>query len=323
MPRPKLPKVQVDIDKIKVFLQTDRAMLMGCIGIAFVVWFFMKMSQTHATEIPIEIAYKLPEDKIFATPPPTSTTPKINGTGWALLSRYIRAQRPDITLDIDNKPNQTIGASRLETLIQRQLPAQLNAGLYAYQSISVQLDDKAGKLIPLILKQGIRTSAEYQLVVPPRLVPDSIMIYGPKGVIDTTKNWTTEYLKIEDVKENMTPIIKLKPHSNTEVTFESVEVICRIDVERFTEKTLEIPTRIINAPDSLLLTIHPSRVKVICRVGHSNYDKVEESQFEAVADFTKVDINNSNYAPVKLTRQPGFVKITGLLPKDVEFIISR
>lgn len=315
--------MQVDIDKIKAFLQTDRAMLMGCISIAFVVWLFMKMSQTHQTEIPIEVTYNLPEDKIFATPPPASITPRISGTGWALFTRYITAQRPNITLDLDNTPSQTISAPRLETLIQQDLPAPLSAGLRAYQSIAVQLDNKASKRIPLTLRQSIRLSTEYQFIVPPRLVPDSITMYGPKSIIDTTKSWETALLKIEDVKENTNHPVTLLPHPNTEVSFESIEVMCRIDVERFTEKTLEIPTTIINAPDTLLLTIHPSKIKVTCRVGHSNYDKVNQGQFAAVADFTKVDINNSNYAPVKLIRQPDFVKITGVSPEDVEFIISR
>ncbi len=315
--------MQVDTDNIKAFLQTDRAMLLGCIGIAFVVWLFMKMSQTHQTEIPVEVAYNLPEDKIFATPPLASITPQISGTGWALFTRYITAQRPNITLDLDNTPAQTISAPRLETLIQQDLSAPLKAGLRAYQSITVQLDDKAGKRIPLVLHQDIRLATEYQFVVPPRLIPDSIMIYGPKSIIDTTKSWATTLLKIEDVKENISPSVALQAHPNTEVSFDSTEIVCRIDVELFTEKILEIPTIIINAPDTLLLTIHPSKIKVTCRVGYSTYDKVNPTQFTAVADFTKVDINNSNYAPVKLTRQPDFVKITSIVPEQVEFIISR
>lgn len=298
-------------------------MLLGCIGIAFVVWLFMKMSQTHQTEIPVEVAYNLPEDKIFAAPPLATITPQISGTGWALFTRYITAQRPNITLDLDNTLTQTISAPRLETLIQQDLPAPLHTKLRAYQSITVELDDKARKRIPLRLQQNIRTATEYQFVVPPRLIPDSVMMYGPKGIIDTTKNWSTALLSIEDVKENISPSVALLSHPNTEVSFAPLEVVCRIDVEQFTEKTLDVPTAIINAPDTLLLTIHPSKIEVTCRVGHSNYDKVNATQFAAVADFRKVDINNSNYAPVKLTRQPDFVKITSITPEDVEFIISR
>ncbi len=315
--------MQVDTDKIKAFLQTDRAMLMGCIGIALIVWLFMKMSQPHETEVSLEVSYTLPDDKIFAMPPPTTITPKISGTGWALFGRYIRAQRPEIPITLENTPNQTISASRLETAIQGRLPGPLTAALRGYQSITVRLDDKAGKRIPIILQENIQLASQYQFIVPPRPVPDSITIYGPKSIIEIVDVWRTEMIEIEEVKENKTPTVSLLPHSNTEVSFEPTEVICKIDVEQFTQKSLEVPIQIINAPDTLLLTIHPSKTKITCRVGLSNYDKVDATQFKAVADFTKVDVNNSNYAPVKLTQVPDFVNNTNAQPQNVEFIISQ
>jgi len=315
--------VQVDTDKIKAFLQTDRAMLMGCIGIALIVWLFMKMSQSHETEVLLEVSYTLPDDKIFATSPPATITPRISGTGWALFGRYVRTQRPEIPITLENTPNQTISASRLETAIQSRLPSPLTAALRGYQSIAVRLDDKAGKPIPVILQENIELASEYQFIVPPRPVPDSITIYGPKSVIETVDVWRTEMIELEEIKENKTPTVALLPHSNTEVSFDPAKVICKIDVEQFTEKSLEVPIQIINAPDTLLLTIHPSKTKITCRVGLSNYDKVDATQFKAVADFTKVDVNNSNYAPVKLTQVPDFVNNTNAQPQNVEFIISQ
>jgi len=316
--------VQVDIDKIKAFLQTDRAILMGCIGIALIVWLFMKMSQTHETEIPLIVNFTAPDDKIFATRPDSIIKPKISGTGWALFRRYITAQRPVINVDdLSSLPTQTVSASELETLIQRQLPTQLRAGLRSYQFVNIQLDDKAQKRIPLVIRRKIRPAPQYQFVVPPRLEPDSVTIYGPKTLIDTTKSWTTELLEISDIKEDIKPRVTLNPHPNSEVSFDTTQIVCDIKVEQFTEKTLEVDIQIINAPDTLLLTIHPSKIKITCRVGLSNYDKVDKTQFAAVADFRKVNVNNSNYAPVKITRVPDFVKNTDVQPKDVEFIISR
>jgi len=315
--------VQVDTDKIKAFLQTDRAMLMGCIGIALIVWLFMKMAQPHNTELPLEINYTIPDDKIFAAPLPKTITPKISGTGWALFSRYLRAQRPEINLMLENTPNQIISASQLETAIQSRLPSPLTAKLRTFQSITVQLDDKARKRIPIVLQQNIRLASQYQFIVPPHPVPDSITIYGPKSVIEKIEVWQTERIDMESVKESSESTVELLPHPNTEVSFEPISIICDIDVEQFTEKTLEIPIQIINAPDTLLLTIHPSKIKITCRVGLSNYDKVDATQFQAVADFMKVDVNNSNYAPVKLTQVPDFVNNTDAQPQNVEFIISR
>ncbi len=298
-------------------------MLMGCIGIAFVVWLFMKMSQPHQTYLPLEISYTLPDDKIFAIPPPATITPKISGTGWALFGRYLRAQRPKILITLENISNPSISASELETAIQKRLPNLLTAELRTYQSITVQLDDKAGKRIPLALQKKIELAPQYQFVIPPSPVPDSITIYGPKSLIEKVDLWQTEVIEIKNLKENQNPRVSLLSHPNTAVSFDLSEVVCRIEVEQFTEKTLEVPIQIINAPDTLLLTIHPSKTKITCRVGLSSYDKVNATQFKAVADFTKVDINNSNYAPVKLSEVPDFVNNTNTQPQHVEFIISR
>jgi len=101
----------------------------------------------------ISVTFTAPDDKIFATRPDSIIRPKISGTGWALFSRYIAAQRPVISVDgLSSTPTQTVTAPELETLIQQQLPSPLKATLRPYQFINVQLDDKAQKRIHLRTK---------------------------------------------------------------------------------------------------------------------------------------------------------------------------
>lgn len=308
-------------DRIRAFLKTDRAILMGCIGIALIVWIFMKMAQSHTTDVTVGVTYQLPGNKIFAETPPSSIKPEIKGTGWALFARYMRNLTPDISLSLADRPSQTISPAQLAAHVRQQLPYQVEVRPPS-QSINVRLDDKAGKRVPLLLSKTPKFAPQFQASAPPILSPDSITIYGPASLIASVEHWTLESLP-DDIKTDINQLVALRPHPNKQVSFSSTKITCTIPVEKFTEKTLSLPVAIINAHDSLLLTIYPAKINVTCRVGLSDYNTVTASEFKAIVDFTKVDVDNFNYAPVSLSKQSEQVSHVRLSPESVEFIISR
>ena len=100
------------------------------------------------------------------------------------------------------------------------------------------------------------------------------------------------------------------------------EVTVQIAVEQYTEVKFEIPILIINQPDSLLIKIFPAKVKVSCRVGLSQYNKLNNSSFMAVVDYSHRSEVLSKLRVI-LDRIPETVLSVDHFPKEVEYIIER
>ena len=82
------------IKKIASFkLQEDRAMLITCIGIAFVFWILVKLSQTYPTVKPIMLNIEMPEDKCLLEMPPDDVEAELRGTGWDLMLEHFYHSR--------------------------------------------------------------------------------------------------------------------------------------------------------------------------------------------------------------------------------------
>ncbi len=71
------------------------------------------------------------------------------------------------------------------------------------------------------------------------------------------------------------------------------------------------------------MTIYPKKVKVTCLVSLNDFEKVKADLFEAVADFSNIDMNEDKLVSISLKRQPSFVKNINWSPKRAEFIINK
>jgi hypothetical protein len=107
-----------------------------------------------------------------------------------------------------------------------------------------------------------------------------------------------------------------------ELKSEISEVTVQIAVEQYTEVKFEVPIFIINQPDSLLIKTFPSKVKVSCRVGLSQYNKLNNNSFRAVVDYSHRSGVLSKLKII-LDRVPETVLSVDYFPKEVEYIIER
>jgi hypothetical protein len=109
---------------------------------------------------------------------------------------------------------------------------------------------------------------------------------------------------------------------SSELKSDIEEVKVQIAVEQYTEAKFELPLIILNQPDSLQIKTFPSKVKVTCRVGLSQYNKLNNSSFQAIIDYSEHSVINSKLA-VRLDKVPETVIRVDFFPKEVEYIIER
>ena len=151
-------------------------------------------------------------------------------------------------------------------------------------------------------------------------MPESILVRGPREILDTLKFIYTKPIELKNLSHTVKRDVDLVilPELKSELD----EVMVQINVEQYTEAKFEIPISIINQPDSLLIKTFPAKVKVTCRVGLSQFSKLNNSSFNAVADFTQ---RTGIIAKLRviLDKVPETVLSVDYFPKDVEYIIER
>ncbi len=318
-------RVNSIIEKIASYkLQQDRAMLITCIGIAFVFWVLVKLSQSYPTIKPVVVNIEMPENKALLAYPPTDIQAELKGTGWDLMLEHFYHSKIPVFISMLNNNSLYLNQNRMRTEIRNSLRfSAIEVLSVNYEEIQVELDDKVSKKIPIQLEKDLVFSPGNQLKQSPTLTPDSIVITGPVSLLDSLDSWPTTPLVLSDLKSSSTldwPLVNPGP----ELILDQSKTSVNLEVEQFTEKTLYIPVTITNATEGDSLKVFPDKIQLTCQVGLSRYNEVLYQNFAIEADLQHVPLQEGkNTVPVKLVRFPLFVKGVKLERQSVEFFIVK
>ncbi|MCP4442136.1 MAG: hypothetical protein GY810_24765 [Aureispira sp.] len=317
-----MAKLNLKRDNIKEFLKTDRAILIICISIAFVFWLFTKLSYEYKSAITVNIEYNVASDKIFTNPPPQVLDIDIGGTGWDLLGVHFAGDERVVEIDATKNEIQSINSLSLKKKID---PFVSDARILDIHptSIELQTEEIASKEIPIVLDVHIDLAAQHHFADSASIVPRYVKVKGPASIVRDIDKWYTNPVIDQNVKNSFERKVELKTHSNGNIVFEPNEVVCSGVVEQITEKRMEIPIVIQNAPDSVLLILLPERIEVSCIVGLSDYERLSANDFEATVDFDEVDLYKEQHIRIRLKKYPSFATQIQYSPKKADYIIRR
>ncbi len=317
-----LPKLRIDRKNVRFTIQKDRAILMVCIGIALVFWLLVKLSQEYSTVRPVALNLSIPEDKALAEAPPTDVRAEIEGTGWDLLFDYFQHAEVVLQYNLEGTDQISLSRNRLRNDILKELAANdLSVGELNYEAISLRLEPKITKRVPVIFHPSLSFAPGYQLQDSVRINPDSTGVTGPASRVEKIERWPADSLVLDNLKSSQNTRLELEPApAELSLSPQSVEAV--IQVEQFTEKSLFVPLELKNRPAGDSLRYFPQRVKVTCVVGLSRYEEVTPSDFKLIADLGGTPVGKErNRVRIELTEQPAFVKSVQFTPAMVEFFI--
>lgn len=303
----------------QAFLKSDRAILLMCMLVALLFWLVVKLSQDFRTSQDMQISYQVPESLTFTNPPPRSLRLLIEGSGWNLLAT---AFARDLQLDfqVQTEEEFTVGTSLLRTRAQAQLPENVSVLETRPDYIRLPLEARVEKMVPLRLQKQITFGGQHKLRDSIRLQPDSVRIMGPRSVVDTLQEWSTQLLKLNGLQESIEMALFLTDPENQQLVLEPRQVRVIIPAEPFTEKIIFLPIQGLNAPDSL--RIFPRQVKVSFNVGLSRYDSISRDSFSATVDLQQVDLGaGANTVPIQVRSREPEVQAFHYSPKSVEFFV--
>lgn len=210
-----------------------------------------------------------------------------------------------------------------ENILKEQLNANTKIERYYPDTLNVSILKIEHKTVPVKLVGKITLRPQYIQIGDATITPETVEISGTKEVLNSISFLETMPADslFEDVFENTIQMVPLKKDEN--ISFKESKVQVEVKAEQITEKVIEkIGVNPINKPSNLTLKFFPASVGVKCKVGVSNWDKVDPSSFTLVVDYNKID-TKSNKAKVEVTNSPEGVFGISLHPEQVEFVIEE
>lgn len=292
------------------------------------IWLLITLSKEYTTSIFLSVSYgKLPQNKLLQKKPINEIEVSVKGTGFKIIAAKLKNKL--IQLNTNNLIRKSslhhyLLLNNQKTNIQKQLSSGLRIEQILKDTIYLELGSLASKKVPVKLNANIEYHVGYDIADPIKLTPDSITISGPEIQINVINAVNLIDLKLEDVKADFERTLSIKKPKNYEnIIFSAKSVKVTGNVEKFTEGSFELPFVVKNLPKGLELTTFPKKVKVIYKVGLSNFNKINENSFKIECDYNVSIKNNYNYLIPTIVNPTSLVKSIKLIPNKIDFLIQK
>ncbi|MGB0879871.1 MAG: hypothetical protein ACPGTO_04845 [Polaribacter sp.] len=295
---------------------------------SILIWLLITLSKEYTASLFLGISYdELPEDKILQKEPVNEIEVLVKGTGFRIIVAKLKNNLVKLNtsnLTRKSKLQYYLIPKNQKSTIQKQLSSGLQIEQILKDTIYLELGSLISKKVPVKLHLDIEYHLGYDSSTAIQLTPDSIAISGPESQVNEIHTIHLSDLKLEDVTsdfENIVPIIK--PKNSEKVSFSGESVKITGNVEKFTEGSFEVSYAIKNLPKELEIRTFPKTIKVVYKVGLSNFNKIDENSFKIECDYKTATLNNYNYLLPKVVSTSGLIKSVKLIPNKIDFLIQK
>ena len=296
------------------------------LSLSLLFWMLIKLSKNYTATINVNLTYvDLPEKKMLQEDPISTIKVTVNSGGFRLL-KY-KFSKNDVKLSLKNikKKNSStfyyLGSDIIKDIDDSFFKADVK--YIEPDTLYFSLGKSISKKVKVEPNLSIQYKSGYNLLGNLEIEPEYITISGPEAQVSSVVSVTTEAIQLDNVSDTINKniaIAKIKDLNKINYSVEQINVRGR--VEKFTEMSLEVPFRILNAPSSTIKTF-PNKVKIVFQIGLSDFNRITEGDFDVVCDFSKVKNDEVNYLVPEVLNKPNIVKEIKVIPNKIEFLIEK
>jgi YbbR-like protein len=320
------------LDKVTGRIDKDVLIFSFFLLLSFIFWYLNSLGKNIEAELKYPVRYiNLPKERVLSEELPSKLDLYLKGPGYSILKLKLSGTRAPLILDMSminyrrasgsKTLNYYIVTTGLIPKLKNELRTECDITSIRPDTLFFSLDRIVTKSVPVVADLEVLTEKQYSVKGPVLVTPDSVMVTGPKQVMDTLTHVRTRFRKFSGVDETVIRSIPLKTPGGFTASIRKVTVT--VPVEQFTEAEKLVPVRILNCPDSINVRIFPDEVKVRCRVAVSDYDEFKAMPFEVTLDLRKADLNAAEKIPVEVHNVPPFVNSLQVTPSKVDFLIEK
>ncbi|MHB1178994.1 MAG: CdaR family protein [Daejeonella sp.] len=310
------------------FSQSERrrlSLFFICLAFAVGAWLFFALSNSYIYRARTLVRFvNFPQNKAFHSLQSDTVKLQIEGTGWQLLFSRLRISPRSIDIDLKDLNKQTfVNLSDQLGYINRHFSSTQKIVYITPDTLYFDFSSRAIKKVPLKLISNIQFIKQYGVSDSVQITPSYVTVTGPKEDLAKINFWITDSLNLEDVAGNISSKVALQRPAKANINIYPAMAEVKIPIDEFTEKSIEIPIKVLNNRTFHEVKLLPEKVKITFMTALSNYSKIDRDYFEATVDLNNWIEKSYKQLPVKLTRFPKYCKLLKVEPQNVDFIIQK
>ncbi|WP_421938889.1 YbbR-like domain-containing protein [Pedobacter sp.] len=299
--------------------------LVACLLLAIAAWLFMALNNKYVYTAKTVLIYKnFPQKRAFHPLQSDTVDLQVEGTGWQLLFARLRINPQSIAVSLNtlNTKDFVVFSDQLYN-VNKQLESSQKVISVKPDTLYFDFTQRTVKKVPIKLVKEINFVKQYDISNEVKLNPKYVTVTGPIEELDKISAWATDTLKLDHVQSSSTARIAMQhsTHKNVSIFPSSVEV--KLPIDEFTEKTVEVPLKIINNRNYNSIKLYPKKIKVTFLVALSNYNQVDDNFIQATVNADEwLNLQHSQFK-VKITEFPDYCKLISVSPSKVDFVIEK
>lgn len=256
-------------------------------------------------------------------------TIKVRGGGFSILNYHLNEKFLTQSIDVSKLPRVNVNGhegvivstNEYLTRIEGRLATGMTLVELTPDTLFVPLVEKVSKKLPINLDADISYAKQFQLAGGVSLRPDSVLVSGPRNMMDTINEVRTKKQAFKELKDTLIRNVALTEYKW--LSYDSKRVVVTIPVESFTEAIVMVPIAANGLPSTLQLKSFPPQVKVDYRLGLTK-KLFKPSDFAFAIDFSEVDLNNPpRRVKVSMLKKPAELGYVDYEPLFVEFLLEK
>jgi len=290
---------------------------------ALFLWFYVVTDNQfdHMVNIPLHVVNK-PKGWILIRPIPSKVKVLFRGTGKNLLSLTYRDKF--IELNLHQSPR------------TKQLPITVNmikgipAGntiipvrVIEPESVTVRLDKFTVKKVPIHPNIKLVTLDGYIQVGNLILQPDSVVVSGPKSLVNAISEIPTEKKEYKNVLKEIQGKIPLSLPEEPTLRYSLNSVQFRADIQRIGERVLrDIPIKVTHVSSNMKVSALPSTLSLKLQGGVKLLSKLKKEDVAATIDFRSRYRYRGKKIPATINL-PNGIDFSDVKPQFFELVVER
>lgn len=296
-----------------------------CLVLAFTAWVLTMLSSQYTYHTKMAVSFTNPPLKrSFKSLQSDTVDAKVQGSGWDLVFARMHIEDNHIAVNLktlDNR-NYVLLSTQLRAINDKR-PSNQQITSLDPDTLYFDFSSRAEKRVPVQLLYNVTFKRQFIISDDISLNPNYVTVSGPAEVINKIKYWRTDSLRVKDAEAPIDQAIHLQPVTESNMSIYPKNVRVHIPVSEFTEKTVEVPVKLINNKNYYNVKIFPQKVKITFTVALNKYAQTDEHAFEAVADLNLWQDQGYKQLPVKVTLFPPFCKLVRIEPQNLDFIVKE
>jgi YbbR domain-containing protein len=296
-----------------------------CLVLAFLAWMLTMLAKNYPYKFKAALVYtNAPTRRSFRSLQADSVEVTVEGSGWNLLFSAMKLNNRTIPVNLKNLDfkNFIVLNSQLASINEKWASNQKITS-FVPDTLYFDFSTRVIKRVPIQLQSNIKFEHQYAFSGAPVLKPDYVTISGPAEMIANITSWKTDSLTLTNIADTVNKTIPLHHPTESNINIYPKSVQVKIPVDEYTEKTVEVPVKLINNKNYYSVKIFPKKVKITFTVPLGGYAATNETNFQAIADLNLWHDQGLHQLPVTLTRIPDFCKVVRIAPQNIDFIVTQ